>query len=506
MSAAFIEPGTRLSGRYRLEELVRQSGGSSLWRAIDEILARPVAVRTFSPDFPHVSEVVTAARGASRLTDPRLSQVFDADDSEQPAYVVSEWVTGETLEAMILAHGPIEPGRAATLLSEASEALAAAHLAGLSHLRLTPRDLLWTTGNTVKILGLAVDGALARAGTDDPALVDTRGLGAMLYAALTGYWPGPENDPTRGKLPPAPSINDELCGPRQVVPGIPPALDLVVCRALDLRLPAGQAPLTSPAALAEALAMVPRVPLPLFAGFSAPPPAAVPRAQPVEPRTRPMVPPPPAPEYAPRPSSNRRPVLLGAAGLAAVVLLGLGALALSQGDGSGQNRQGGANPPGTKATTSAPSAAKLTVRSANALDDPNPAQKAHADTRILQNPGAVIDGKAKTVWKSSVYRSAGFGNYERGLGVVLDMGSTVKVDRVEVSLHGAGGATLELKIGDSPTLDALKTTSTKTTSPGVLTMPNSKGLTGRYVLLWFSSAPAGWGAEISEASVYGAAA
>ena len=75
---------------------------------MDETLARPVSVLTFAPGYPLISQVVTAARAASRLTDPRLAQVFDVEDGGDyaaeggqaevpPAYVVLEWVGGETL-------------------------------------------------------------------------------------------------------------------------------------------------------------------------------------------------------------------------------------------------------------------------------------------------------------------------------------------------------------------------------------------------------------------------
>ncbi|MBX6766503.1 MAG: protein kinase family protein, partial [Actinomadura rubrobrunea] len=212
MSTSVIEPGTRLAGRYRLEERITDSGGSAQWKAIDEILARAVAVRTFDPEFPRVAEVVTSARAAARLTDPRLTQVFDADDSGKSAYVVSEWVSGETLEEM-LAKGPLEPGRAATLLYEASEAIAAAHAAGLAHLCLSPRDLVWTTGGTVKLLGVATAAALADVRSADPAREDVRGLGCLLYAALTARWPGA---PELSSLPAAPTADGAVLPPRQV--------------------------------------------------------------------------------------------------------------------------------------------------------------------------------------------------------------------------------------------------------------------------------------------------
>ncbi|WP_217999868.1 protein kinase family protein, partial [Actinomadura formosensis] len=282
MSTSVIEPGTRLAGRYRLEERISDSGGSSLWRAIDEILARAVAVRTFDPKFPRIAEAVTSARSASRLTDPRLTQVFDADDSGESAYVVSEWVVGENLEAM-LGKAPLEPGRAATLLYEAAEALAAAHSAGLSHLCLTPRNLVWTTGGTVKILGVATDAVLGDRHSDDPAAEDARGLGRMLYAALTAHWPGAED---ASDLPAAPAADGTPRAPRQVQAGISHAVDAIVCRCLGL----GQGePLASPADLAKALRGVPRTPLPLFAGLGNAAPPSPPR--PAAPQ-RPAAPPP----------------------------------------------------------------------------------------------------------------------------------------------------------------------------------------------------------------------
>ncbi|MEV7908028.1 serine/threonine protein kinase, partial [Streptomyces anulatus] len=143
MSSSAVEPGTKLAERFRLEDRVHESGGATLWKAIDEVLARPVAVHTFDPDFPRLNEVVSAARVASRLTDPRLTQVFDATEDDGHSYVVSEWVSGETLTDMITS-GPLEPERAAALVAEAAEALAHAHEAGLAHLCLTPEHLVWT--------------------------------------------------------------------------------------------------------------------------------------------------------------------------------------------------------------------------------------------------------------------------------------------------------------------------------------------------------------------------
>src|SRR6202000_2658161 len=118
MSTYISEPGTRLAGRYRLVDQMVMGNGWPLGRAMDETLARPVSVLTFAPGFPRIPQVVTAARAASRLTDPRMAQVFDVEDGGGQAYIVLEWVSGDSL-AELVESGPLEPGQACTLICDA---------------------------------------------------------------------------------------------------------------------------------------------------------------------------------------------------------------------------------------------------------------------------------------------------------------------------------------------------------------------------------------------------
>ena len=148
MSTFTSEPGTRLGGRYRLEDRLAAAGGWSAWKAIDEILARPVSVITFAAGFPRLQQVVTAARAASRLTDTRLTQVFDVEDDWDRAYIVLEWPIGDTLTDL-LGVGPMEPLTGARIIAEVASALAGAHAAGLAHLCLRPDSVRWTAGGGV---------------------------------------------------------------------------------------------------------------------------------------------------------------------------------------------------------------------------------------------------------------------------------------------------------------------------------------------------------------------
>src|ERR1700744_3904401 len=265
MSTYTSEPGTRLAGRYRLEDQVDAGGGWALWKAIDEILARAVTVLMFAENFPRVREAVTAARAASRLNDSRLSQVFDVDDSGERAYIVMEWVAGESLADM-LSDGPLDPAWAAALVAEAAQAISVAHAAGLAHLKLVPGSLRWTSGGGAKITGLGMDAAIAGAGTaedgaEDPAIVDTRHLAWLMYAAVTGYWPGPQDT----GLSPAPMIDGSVCTPRQVSAGVPSSIDSIINEAMFQRPGRNGQTISTPLEFADALTEVaaPAMPTPV---------------------------------------------------------------------------------------------------------------------------------------------------------------------------------------------------------------------------------------------------
>lgn len=514
MSTSVIEPGTRLAGRFRLDDRVSEAGGSTFWKATDEILARPVAVLTFAPGFPRVHDVVTAARAASRLTDPRLTQVFDADDSGERAYVVSEWVTGETLEDL-LTEGPMEADRAAAFLLEASEALTSAHSAGLAHLCLTPHNLVWTSGGTVKVTGLGVEAVLSGMASDSPAIEDTQGLAHMLYAALTGHWCGSEGT----QLPAAPTGGDgRALAPSQVRSGIPQSLDLIVCRALHLSLPGAQEPLSTPSAFADALAQVPRSPLPFVPLVGSTPPSVESRpdsadartttSSPVDPLTRTV------PDAAP---STRAPYTGGSAARhsadreggvnrSLMAVLAVGLLILVGLGGWGVSKMGGhsGGAPTKASTKTGPTAQKttkkLTPQSAKGFD-PSPGD--HPDRSLPTAGGKAIDDSKSSYWGTQHYLDPHFGRLKKGLGLMLDMGHPVEVDRVEVTMPQAGEeGTVQLQVGDSQDAD-MRQTDTGPAS-GTFTLKGGK-TKGQYVLLWFTKLPKTgfYQIKVDDVAVYG---
>ncbi len=520
MSTYTSEPGTCLAGRYRLVDQTRAGTGWRYWKATDETLARPVTVLTFAAGFERTTETITAARAASRLNEPRFAQVFDVEDGDDLAYVVMEWVVGESLLDM-LADGPLDSSQAVSLVYEAARALAAAHAAGLSHLRLSPACLYRTRGSGVKITGLGMEAALTGlapipAADDDNAednaeLADTRGLARLLYAALTGYWPGPA-DPAPAPEPPgaegpagsgpavlpsAPETDGTPCTPRQVSADVPANIDALTCQALFQR-PSRHGPaLTTPAMFADALASVAR-PDPLPAPAAPTAVAGIPAARPAEPGG-PYRPGDPAPWTIPGGSSRRPPGQRSspiAAVLSAVIVLILVVAGVTGWALAHRGQPSGATPPSThgsssSAGTSAAASVVLTPVSANSFDayghDGGNEDGGDAKYAIARNPGRY--------WHTSYYLNyPAFGNLKPGTGLILDMGRQVRLSQVVVQFGTTCCAHVQIEIGnnnspDPATLSTFTPVQSTTSAAGTTTFNVTSKTPGRYVLIWITYLP-----------------
>ncbi|HEU4513012.1 MAG TPA: protein kinase family protein [Nocardioidaceae bacterium] len=230
-----IGRGTVLAGRFRLEDLVQDTDGARFWRAIDQTLARSVAVNVIDTSDPRSEAVLVAARTSATITEGHFLRVLDAAREDGVVYVVHEWGTGMSLDK-ILADGPLPPRRAAWLVKEVADAITVAHSHGIAHGRLVPENVMVTEAGSVKLIGFVVDAVLHGR---QPATVDGRvlsdhesdvyNLAGLLYATLVGKWPGSQES----GLPDAPCDHDRILRPRQVRAGVPRALDTVCDRVLN---------------------------------------------------------------------------------------------------------------------------------------------------------------------------------------------------------------------------------------------------------------------------------
>ncbi len=256
MTTGSIGPGTVLAGRYRLDDLLTESEGARFWRATDTILARSVAVHAVPSDDPRAPGLLEAARVSATVTDPHLLRVLDCDDESGITWVVNEWGDGVSLDLM-LQQGTLPASRAAWLTREVADAIAAGHAQGVAHGRLNPEAVLVTHAGAVKLIGYVVDASLQHSRPPDPLYgelddreADVINLAGVLYAGLTGRWPGV----VPSGVPRAPREGRRPLRPRQVRAGVPRTLDAICERVLHKEASQHAMPIETAHEIAAALA------------------------------------------------------------------------------------------------------------------------------------------------------------------------------------------------------------------------------------------------------------
>ncbi len=219
------QPGAVLAGRYRLE---RERGDSlpqvEHWRAVDQVLDRPVEFYVLLDG--HVDAALDAARRAALVSDARLVRVLDVGQEDGVSFVVTEQVGGRSLAELATA-GPLPADQARAVVGELAVALETARRRGVHHLALRPSVVYVEPSGAVVLTGLAVEGALLgldRADARTTTRSDAVALVQLLYAALTGHWPGAASGDVLA-LPAAPVVDGATVAPAEITPTVPNDLD-----------------------------------------------------------------------------------------------------------------------------------------------------------------------------------------------------------------------------------------------------------------------------------------
>ncbi|QKV93796.1 serine/threonine protein kinase [Streptomyces sp. NA02950] len=490
-----LHSGHKLARRYRLEECVTRLDGFSSWRAVDEKLRRAVGVHVLPADHPRARPVLAAARSAALLGDPRFVQVLDAVEENDLVYVVHEWLPDATELTAVLAAGPLEPHDAYQLVSQVSQAMAAAHREGLAHLRLNPGSVLRTESGQYRIRGLAVMAALRGISADHPQRTDTEAIGALLYAGLTQRWPYEKDAYGLSGLPKGVG----LIAPDQVRAGVHRGLSELAMRALvnDGATASRQdQPCTTPEELAKAVSAMPRIrpPEPAFT-----PSAAYQRTtyqqgaygQPLRGGTSrtsgapaPVPPPPPL-------QSRTGKALKWAVSALLIAALGLGSWQLADTLLKDENKPDPGKSTSEKDDKKAPKVASKPIAIQGAVElgkDPMAPEKAQL----------AADRDASTAWVTKEFWNyPNFGNlagYEDGSGIIVDLGSVKNVSHVDVDFYRPGQKVeilaAEASASEPTTLDAFSRHITALkTAGGQLTTTLDKPVRTRYLLVHVTELP-----------------
>ncbi|MDX3582306.1 serine/threonine-protein kinase [Streptomyces europaeiscabiei] len=215
--------GRVLAGRYRVVEQLGRGGMGVVWRAVDEVLHREVALkelRTYTdagaPELADLGvRMQREARAAARVRHPGVVAVHDVAEVDGRPLIVMELVDGPSLDDVLRDRGLLDPREAAAIGAKVMDALGAAHRVGVLHRDVKPGNILLDRSGRVVLtdFGIATmedpgDGSathLTRSGElvgsldylaperaqgNDPGPAsDVWALGATLYAAVEGASP-----------------------------------------------------------------------------------------------------------------------------------------------------------------------------------------------------------------------------------------------------------------------------------------------------------------------------
>jgi serine/threonine-protein kinase len=187
-----MSPAVLSGGRYRLEDRIAVGGVGEVWRGVDTVLGRSVAVKLLRAQYAGEPEVLARFRGEARhagaLSHPAIARVHDYHDADgqDPPYLVMELVDGPSLAALLVG-GPLEPGRAMDVIAQVAAGLDAAHRAGVTHCDIKPANLLLDRLGHVKITDFGIARCAGSASVAGPGQV--AGTPAYLAPELVGGAP-----------------------------------------------------------------------------------------------------------------------------------------------------------------------------------------------------------------------------------------------------------------------------------------------------------------------------
>jgi len=247
-----------LDGRYRLGPVLARGGMSTVHRATDTRLDRPVAVKVMDPrlaaDPVFRARFEREARSAARIDHPAVVDVYDQGtcvlgDGGPVVFLVMELVEGGTLRDVLRAAGPLPVAAAVAVLVPVLDGLAQAHRRGLVHRDVKPENVLISRTGEVKVADFGLVTAAAQAGVSHAGMIlgtvaylspeqvttgaadarsDVYAAGVLAYELLTGAPPFTGDTAISVAYR---HVHDEVPAPSSAAQNIPAELDDLIVRA-----------------------------------------------------------------------------------------------------------------------------------------------------------------------------------------------------------------------------------------------------------------------------------
>ena len=247
--------GKKLDGRYEITELIGEGGMADVYKAVDVVDNKTIAVKILKKEFAESEEFLRRFRNESKaiavLSHPNIVKIYDVGFSDKIQYIVMEYIDGITLKEYIENERVLSWKDAVHFVTQILRALQHAHERGIVHRDIKPQNIMMFTDGTIKVMDFgiakfareegrtATDQAIgtvhyispeqARGDITD-AKSDLYSVGVMLYEMLTGQKPFDTDNPVSIAVMHMHNIA-EL--PRRINPDIPVPLEEIIVHAME---------------------------------------------------------------------------------------------------------------------------------------------------------------------------------------------------------------------------------------------------------------------------------
>lgn len=242
-----------IANRYEVVQHIGQGGMADVFRGVDTILNREVAIKILradlSTDAVSILRFEREAQAATALNHPNIVEIYDVGDYKGHHYIVMEFVPGRTLKQVIRARGPLLKEEAVDIMKQLTSAVAEAHTKGIIHRDIKPQNVIVKADGSVKILDFGIATAkgsmqltqannvmgsvhylapeLAK-GETASAQSDIYALGIVLYEMLAGDVPFKADQAVQVALR---HMRDPMPSLREANPTVPQSIENIVIRA-----------------------------------------------------------------------------------------------------------------------------------------------------------------------------------------------------------------------------------------------------------------------------------